>query len=192
MFSAHRILLVAAFATLASPVAAQQTSADQATSTMQQTQSDQTTAPTPQPAPEMPPPGPEQQSAPEPVPPPFPPMPRARPTHRWVDIGNHKVRAAHHRSKRPHRPTAAKHHRRPAISRRELHKCRHMNPKQLRRNHFCRTLLRHRVQGESAHRHHHRHGHQHHHRAKSRNSAASRHRLHHSRLRHRSVRRHSS
>ena len=192
MFGAHPLFLAAAFAILASPLAAQQASADQPSSTTQQMQSDPTAAPTTQSAPETPPPGPDQQVTPAPVPPPFPPMPRARPSHRWVDVGVHKTRSVRHRSKRLHRTAATKHPRTRPISRRELHKCRNMTHKQLRRNHFCRALLSREVQDANDHRHHHRHGHEHHHRAKSKQSAASRHRLHHNRLRHRSARRRSS
>lgn len=192
MFGAHRILLIAAFAILASPLAAQQTSVGQVSSSTQQAPPDQTAAPTQQPAPELPPPTPEQQSAPAPVPPPFPPMSRAHPTHRWVNIEGHKARHVRHRSERRHRLAAANHHRKPPMSRRELRKCRNLTKKQLRRNHLCRALVLHEVRGANAHRHHHQHGHQHHHRAKTKQSRASSRRLHQSRRRHHSVSRHSS
>ena len=189
MFRARLIFLAAAFAIVASPVAAQQTFADPTSSPPQQTSSDQATSPSQQSAPETSPPGPEQQSAPAPVPPPFPPMPRARPSHRWVDVGGHRARPAHHQMKRSHRREAAAGRRTPRMSRRELRKCHRMTAKQLRRSHACRALVLHGNEGRKAHSHHHRQDHHHHRNAKQ--SQSSR-RLHHSRLRRHSARRHSS
>src|SRR5450756_229090 len=79
------ICIALAFGILTRPLAAQQAIPDQPLPPVQQA------------APEPPPPPPaEPQYVPE-APPPFPPMPAARPAHRWVNVGSHRARHAHHR-----------------------------------------------------------------------------------------------
>lgn len=141
------VLLCAALALgiVASPLAAQQTMPEQ--------------PPTPsQPAPEP-------QTAPEP--PPFPPMPKARPTHRHVDIGEARASRTHHRTTRPHRERARAHHEAVAKpSRKMVRKCHSMSYKQIMRSDTCRTLMKQELGGASE-----RHG-------KGRHKAAHRRRHH--------------
>lgn len=73
-----------AISILSAPLGAQQTSPDLQTSPAQ-----------PSPSP--------QQSAPDAPPPPFPPFARARPSHRWVDVGNHHTASSRHQSAQKHR-----------------------------------------------------------------------------------------
>ena len=71
------------------------------------------------------PPAPE--AEPLPPPPPFPPMPSARPSHRWVDMGDrHARRVRHHAAPTHHRATRTQHrrthaHHRPAHKARLVH-----------------------------------------------------------------------
>ena len=54
----------------------------------------------------VPPPPPLPEAEQLPPPPPFPPMPSARPSHRWVDIGDHRRSRSRHAASRPraHQP----------------------------------------------------------------------------------------
>lgn len=174
--------VAAAFTILISPVAAGKAFAEQATSSAQQTPSDEVQGSAQQPAPETPPA--DQEAAPAPVPPPFPPMPRARPSHRWVDVGNHRVTPAHRRSGHSHQPPVRAHRRTKVISRQDLHRCHGMTCKQKRREHECRASLSHHDRGTIS-RHHHHHVH-------ARKSVSSRRSVHHASSRHHPKRRHSS
>lgn len=179
------VLLCAAlaFGICGSPVAAQQTVPDK---TPQQAQP---TGPT-EPA------SPSQQSTPElqSAPPPFPPMPRAAPSHRWVDVGSrhsgqrhshaapshHRRAEASHRSRHAERAKAShrsRHENRPEthLSKRTIRSCHRMTYKQIMRQSDCRTLMSQELaasnhrERHSAHRHKgstHRHTatHRHHHR----------------------------
>jgi hypothetical protein len=145
----------AAFGIFASPLGAQQSPPQQVNE------------------PAQPPPAPE--AEPLPPPPPFPPMPSARPSHRWVDMGDrragrthhharstrHHARSAHHHVARPqHRRTHA--HDRSAhkarlahFSRRTIRSCHAMNYRQIMRHDSCRLLMSQELAAR-AHRHHHR------------------------------------
>jgi hypothetical protein len=111
----------------------------------QQTPAQQSIPEAPQPAPE---------AEPLPPPPPFPPMPSARPSHRWVDVGDHHARRArhhaaptrHHAKRTQQRRTHA--HHRPThkvramhFSRRTIRSCHGMNYRQIMRHSSCRALM---------------------------------------------------
>jgi hypothetical protein len=125
----------------------------------------QTPAQQPMPEVAQPPPGPG--AEPLPPPPPFPPMPSARPSHRWVDMGDHHARRVrhraapthHHATRTQHRRTQA-HHRpahkaRPAahFSRRTIRSCHGMNYRQIMRHSSCRALMSQEI-AAAAHRNH--------------------------------------
>lgn len=172
------ICAAAALGMFAVPLAAQQMPPDQTTVPGQpQTPSDQSPMPPePQTTPDLPPP-----------PPPFPPMPRAKPTHRWVSVDwpNHGYRHhrnhvhnrhdAHHR--RGHRPTR---HRGGRTTTKTIRWCGHMSDRAMMRHRACRALLG-AEQQHRAGRHHHavaghrlRHDHGarfHHHRSRHRDRA---------------------
>lgn len=94
-----------------------------------------------------------------PLPPPFPPMPRSRPSHRWVDVsGHHGSRTQHHARQASHRKVHASErrsrgahasHRRghaaaSAVqpSARLMRRCHKMSYTQIMRNGSCRDLMR--------------------------------------------------
>lgn len=135
-----------------SSLAAQQSPPNQSSSTAQD--SSQPAPPTPS-VPPAPPPARDV----APLPPPFPPMPRSRPSHRWVDVGAHHDRrtqhhakqASHrkvHGSKRSSRATRASHRRELAAARavkpspRVMRRCHKMSYAQIMRNGSCRELMR--------------------------------------------------
>lgn len=148
----QRIVLlcsVLTFGICASPLAAQQAVPDKAP---QQTQPTGPTEPAP----------PTQQSTPDmqSAPPPFPPMPRARPSHRWVDVGSHHASGRHvhatsshrrrteasHRSRHADGPKAShrsRHEKRAEthLSKRTIRSCHRMSYKQIMRQSDCRTLM---------------------------------------------------
>src|SRR3954451_24482651 len=155
----HRAALVCvalAFGIFASPVAAQQTTPDQTLSPAQQT------------APEVAPaPPPEQQTAPE-APPPFAPMPRVRPTHRWVDVGGRRVSHARGHSHQAHRRARHTHHHATRSSRKTERWCRRLSHRQMLRHSACMALIRHphhatKHRHHTARRRHHTTTHRHHH-----------------------------
>lgn len=97
----------------------------------------------------------------EPAPPPFPPMPRAKPSHRWVDVGGHHTTSHHRTTQARHRTTSSKHHatrseHRSTRSRhakahaahhltraeRDLRYCHQLTPRHQMRNSRCKALLR--------------------------------------------------
>jgi hypothetical protein len=122
----------------------------------QQTTPDQPSAPT----------ATEQQTAPEP--PPFPPMPKARPTHRHVELGESRASRSHHRAARAHHERTRAHRKAVAKpSRKMVRKCHAMSYRQIMRSDTCRALMkqelgaserhakRHRHEASRRHRHHH-------------------------------------
>jgi len=128
-----------AFGMFGSPLGAQQTPSEQ---------------PMPQAA--QPPPVPE--AEPLPPPPPFPPMPSARPSHRWVDMGERHARRVQH-PRTHHRRTHAHHRaahkaRLTHFSRRTIRSCHAMNFRQIMRHSSCRLLMRQELATTAAHRHH--------------------------------------
>jgi hypothetical protein len=145
----------------ASPLAAQSTPVPQ----VDQREPVQTVPTTPN-VPQPPPPT-ETQALPPP--PPFPPMPAARPSHRWVDIGDGRTtrhhrhaRVALHRTTRtqirrssPHKARSAPH-----FSRRTIRSCHNMNYRQIMRRRSCREVMgqelarRARQRRHAVHRHH--------------------------------------
>jgi hypothetical protein len=144
-------LICAAFALglLASPLVAQPVPADEPVTQPQQ-------------------PAAEAQSFPadsEPVPP-IPPMPKARPSHRWVDVSKdypthsrHHAKRTHHRTSAHHRRHSATRHRathHPALhfSSRTIRRCHRMTYSQIMRHSSCRALMK-RDLDARAHRHHH-------------------------------------
>jgi hypothetical protein len=164
MERARLVCAAVAFGLFASPIAAQQTTADQPAPVPQQTAPGQPTPAPDQSIPEPPPPPPEAQ---EPAPPPFPPFPSARPTHRWVDIGEHRTahrgrhaRHAHHRARHALQRTRHAHHRRAHATRRTLRWCRSLSHRQMVRHSVCTaSMAQHRHTGRNrhraaAHRHH--------------------------------------
>lgn len=122
-----------------------------------------------QPIPETPTPPPAAQAEPLPPPPPFPPMPSARPSHRWVDIGDHRRSRTHHKASRPkahHRATASHHrgtqkarprsHKPPAklhLSRSTIRFCHKLKYSQIMRFAHCRALMKQDI-ATAAHKHH--------------------------------------
>ena len=100
-----------------------------------------------------------------PPPPPFPPMPSSRPSHRWVDIGNHHASRAHHRARAAHAPARRTHHRRAHASRtahkaraamhfskKTIRSCHGMTYRQIMRHSNCRALMKQEL-AAPAHRH---------------------------------------
>jgi hypothetical protein len=153
----QRILVLAcatlAFGMLASPLGAQQAPGGSA-------------SPTEQPTADTMPPAPPPQAEQLPPPPPFPPMPSSRPSHRWVDTGNHHASRAHHRARTAHAPARRTHHRRTHASRRAAHNaraamhfskktirsCHGMSYRQIMRRSSCRALMKQEL-AAPAHRH---------------------------------------
>lgn len=136
--------------------------------------SSQPSFPVQQPLPDVPPSRTTPESAPETPPPPFPPMPSRAPSHRWVDVGSHRV--SHHRPAKAHRRIVHS-------GKSKLRQCRRLTHRQQMRSRTCRDLLKHhRV---ATHRHHtakHHHVRAKHHRsAHHRRSARHRHVVHHHR-----------
>jgi hypothetical protein len=165
----HRAMLVCAalaFGIFASPSSAQQTTPDQTLPPAQQT------------APEVPPaPPPDLQTAPAP-PPPFAPMPRARPTHRWVDINGRRASHAHRRAPHAHRSARHAHHRATSSTRKTERWCRSLSHRQKLRHSACRALTG-RPHHRTKHRHHtatHRHHQIHHRRVHHHHKVVHRHR----------------
>jgi type IV secretory pathway VirB10-like protein len=153
-----------------SPASAQQAPPEQASPPSQQTGPNEPASPTDQSMPEeaQPPSTPQA----EPLPPPFPPMPRARPSHRWVDLGEKHKSRAHRHSARTHRRHANKERRAAQPSSRMARRCLKMSLRQAMRQSACRSLMRNNLHA-SAPRHHHS---ARHHSARRRNSAQHRHR----------------
>ena len=155
---------------LVSPASAQRTLPEQAAPPAQQTGPNEPTSPTDQSMPQeaQPPLTPQTEPLPPP-PPPFPPMPRARPSHRWVDLGEtHKSRSYRH-SARTHRQHTNKQRRAAQPTARMTRRCLNMSLRQAMRQTTCRSLMRHNLHSSaprhhaSARRHdaaHHRHRHQ--------------------------------
>ena len=148
------------------PLAAQQTPPEQAPPPNQQTGPNEPASPGLQSMPETP----EPQAAPMPAPPPFPPMPRARPSHRWVNVGSvhHASHARRHTTRAHHRSTrASRRHRHAAVHRapqhfsaRTIRQCHRMSYRQIMRHDSCRTLMRRDLAAAAArHRHHTAHRH---------------------------------
>jgi hypothetical protein len=157
----QRIVLVRAalsFGILAFPAAAQQSSSTQP--------SQPTTQSTP---------GDAQQPSAAPLPPPFPPMPSARPSHRWVDVGRHRAAHSHHetarghheaarsshhattaRNRRAHAQESRKHEHQSAVqlSRREIRQCHKLSYRELMRQSSCRQLMRQELGAADHARHH--------------------------------------
>lgn len=97
----------------------------------------------------------------EPAPPPFPPMPRAKPSHRWVDVGGHHgssrhptthgrhrtTRTKHHATRSEHRSTRSHHAKAHAAhhltrAEKDLRYCQQLTPRHQMRNSRCKALLR--------------------------------------------------
>jgi hypothetical protein len=146
-----------------------------------------------QPAPETAPPVPLPEAEQLPPPPPFPPMPSARPSHRWVDVGDRHSSRSHHRARASHAHAArAKHHAtrhggkrtahkaRPMhFSKRTIRACHRMSYREIMRHGSCRALIQQEL-AAPAHRHRATHHGKNRHKAVShkatRHSAAKRHR----------------
>lgn len=124
-----------------SPAFGQQAPPEQTPPPAQQTGPNEPAPPTEQSMPEetQPPSTPQT----EPLPPPFPPMPRARPSHRWVDLGNEHRSRSHRHTSRTHHHRAKAH--RPALhaSSRMIRKCHSMSHRQAMRQSLCRSLMQH-------------------------------------------------
>ena len=149
---------IVTFGMLASPLGAQQEPPPTGQSMSEAAQP----APTPQ--------------AETPTPPPFPPMPSARPSHRWVVVGDRHARRVHrhstrHHAMRTHQRTHARNlstHRArssPHFSRRTIRSCHRMTYSQIMRHGTCRALMKHEL-AATTHRHHatrHHHRSRHHH-----------------------------
>lgn len=141
-----------------SPASAQQAPPEQATPPAQQTGPNEPASPTGQSMPEeAQPPSTSQE---EPPPPPFPPMPRARPTHRWVDLGGEHRSRAHHQSARSKRQSARSHHQHSAKrsraaqpTSRMTRRCLSMSVRQAMKQPTCRSLMRDNLHANEA-RHH--------------------------------------
>lgn len=136
----HRLLTIAAaFYIFSSPAAAAEyTSADQAPPAAQQT-----APPAQQPVPEALSANPDSQAAQTPVPPPFPPMPSARPSHRWVDIGARSGRT-YHRSRHVHqRPKSARHRTARVRGKSATQMCHAARHGHSRRHNLCAAPVRH-------------------------------------------------
>jgi len=143
------------FGVLGSPASAQQTPSEQTTPPAQQTGSNQPASPTEQSTPQQAQPPSSPQT--EPLPPPFPPMPRARPSHRWVDLGEprkHRHPAPTHRHQAKanrHEAKASRHQAHP--SSKMTRRCLDMTLRQAMRRPVCRSLMQ-PEHHPSAHRHH--------------------------------------
>jgi hypothetical protein len=134
---------------------------------------------------------PVSETQPLPPPPPFPPMPSARPSHRWVDIGDHRARRVHrhspptrhharwtqHRRSAAHYRSARKARLAAHFSRRKIHSCHGMNYRQIMRHSSCRMMMRQELAAIAHRQHHatphhraaaHRHRARHHHAARQR------------------------
>ena len=142
-----------AFGIFASPLAAQQASPSQTPPPVQQPAPSLPAPPSGQPMPEATSPPAVPEAEPLPPPPPFPPMPKARPTHRWVDVGGHSRSRAHHHAVRAHHHRKAARSRAAHPSRRTIRWCRSMNHRQAMRHSACRDLKRHDHHAK-VHRHH--------------------------------------
>jgi hypothetical protein len=139
MQRAALICAAIAFGIFASPVFAQQAPAEQ--------------PPTAQPNSQPPAAQPVQDN--EPVPP-FPHYPKAKPSHRWVDLGNaYGGRSRHHSSAAQHRSSRTKHathktkaHRgaarqaTPRVSAKTMRLCHRMTYKEIIRHSSCRALMK--------------------------------------------------
>jgi hypothetical protein len=127
----------------------------------QQSPPDPSTQDSSQPAPQTTsvPPAPPPARDVAPLPPPFPPMPRSRPSHRWVDVsGHHASRTQHHAKQASHRKVHASQRRSRAAhashrrghaaaraaqpSARLMRRCHKMSYTQIMRNGSCRELMR--------------------------------------------------
>lgn len=92
----------------------------------------------------------------EPAPPPFPPMPRARPSHRFVDVGQHRTTSTHRKTTRARHSSGSEHHRATTGHRhgktrvthyltrteRDLRYCHQLTHRNQMRNSRCKLLLR--------------------------------------------------
>ena len=119
----------------------------------QQAQPGDVNSPAP-PVQESTPPAPEAYQLPPP--PPFPPMPSKRPSHRWVDMGDHHAKRTHraskprhHQAARSHHKVKSSHHRRSAarpakvhLSRKTIRQCHAMGYRQIMRHKNCRMLMK--------------------------------------------------
>jgi len=178
-----------------SPASAQQTQPEQAAQPAQQTGPNEPASPSDQSMPQEAQP-PSTSPTEPPPPPPFPPMPRARPSHRWVDLGGeHRSRAHHqsarskHQSARSHRQHSAKRSRAAQKTARMTSKmtrrCMKMSVRQAMKQSTCRSMMRDNLHSSEAR----------HHRSAHRHNGASAARHHSSSHRHNAVdhrRRHQS
>jgi hypothetical protein len=104
-----------------------------------------------------------------PPPPPFPPMPSAKPSHRFVDVGGHarahhassarKARASHKASKghkvtKGHKATRSAVHKEKAVhfSAKTVRSCHAMTYRQIMRSSSCRTMIKQELAAAPAHR----------------------------------------
>jgi hypothetical protein len=140
---------------IASPLAAVQTLPEQP----QQTGPNQPASPTTQSMPDESQPPAAPQAGPLPSPPPFPPMPRTRPSHRWVDAGDHHATKAHHRATQTHHRRTQAHQRAAHPSRQTIRGCHSLSYGQIMRRSQCRALIRQDL--DAAERRHHRVTHRH-------------------------------
>jgi len=116
-----------------------------------------------QPAPDVAPPAPAPEVEQLPPPPPFPPMPSARPSHRWVDVGGRHASRTRHHARKSH-ATPSKHRRAHAkhrtahkakpmhFSRKTIRSCHGMSYRQIMRHPSCRALMKQEL-AAPAHRH---------------------------------------
>lgn len=171
-----------------SPASAQQTPPEQAAPPAQQTAPNEPASPSTQSMPEGAQPPSTSQEEPAP-PPPFPPMPRARPTHRWVDVGGEHRSRKHHQSARSKRQSTRSHHQHSAkrsrtaqptskMSSRMTRRCLGMSVRQAMKKSTCRSLMRDNLHASEARRHPsaHRHNAARHHASARRHNAVHRHR----------------
>jgi hypothetical protein len=159
-------LIGAAFALgiLASPAAAQQTSPE-APAPIQRVGSGEPLPPSEQSQPSS-------MSQAEPLPPPFPHYPKARPSHRTVDVGGgHSSSRAHHRAtvsshhearshqhaSRTHSKSKATHSRTTRSTGKAAHRCDRMTYKQILKSSSCRSQMKKEI--AAAERPHHRASH---------------------------------
>jgi hypothetical protein len=146
-------------AVFVSPASAQQTPPEQSAQPAQQTGPNEPASPSAQSMPEEAQPTSTSPTEPPP-PPPFPPMPRARPSHRWVDLGSVHRSRSHHQSGRTHHQSARTHHRhsadrsRPAqVNSKMKRRCMRMSVREAMRQSACRSLMRDNLHASEA-RHH--------------------------------------
>jgi hypothetical protein len=135
-----------------SPALAQQTPPE-AAAQAQQTGPNEPASPSQQSMPEQAQPPSASQAEPPP-PPPFPPMPRARPSHRWVDLGGEHKSRAHRHSASTHRQHAKKQSRKALPTSRISRRCLSMSVRQAMRQSVCRSLIGDNLHASAA-RHHH-------------------------------------